>query len=320
MNQELESRGFLVLRGAVPPAKVQEAMDTIDVEAQTMNYERMRAFIEGNMMETLRRELKWENPSFAKYRVSDRSNAADASTFHRDCFPQAEDALDASIYTCLMYMDRTVMELVPGTHRAAVMSPLQALTAYHKAERIEMRPGDVLIFHAFLLHRGIFTEKLPHRRLIQVFEVFPDDRARQIEEQRLLHWPSQYASSASAVAIWASQWSVVITPINWVGYMNAATGYGFRRRPLEKVGLGTYSILSSEGLRSRLTVEPGTFQPLNFYVLATESTIRDVPAEVHDRLYHDCYIIGRNFYGFMLVLMAVILLALMYRVVKAVLR
>jgi hypothetical protein len=38
-----------------------------------------------------------------------------------------------------------------------------------------MKRGDILVFHANMHHRGINFNKTPHRRLLQVFEVFPDN-------------------------------------------------------------------------------------------------------------------------------------------------
>lgn len=316
LTEQLQNRGIAVFRSAVAALDVNKALTTINTVEQSIDYQRMKTFIDTHMMGTLQRELGWTKPSYLKYRVSDKTNAADASTFHRDTFPLSEEAKTSPIYTCLMYLDRTVMEVVPGSHLKPVMSFTQAIREYPSKERLVIEPGDVVIFHQYLLHRGIFTERLPHRRLIQVFEVFPDVETRAAVEPFMLHLPSRYSSSATKVAVFASEWDVIITPINWVGYMNAATGYGYHRFPLVKAGLDQYRTISSEGLRPRLTVELGTFQPLNYYIIVADKTA-DMPVEAHDAVYHDCYIMGRNTYGAMLVALIVAIAWLIKRAVTS---
>jgi hypothetical protein len=48
------------------------------------------------------------------------------------------------------------------------------LKVINKKQVIHIKRGDILIFHANLHHRGINYNKTANRRLLQVFDVFPD--------------------------------------------------------------------------------------------------------------------------------------------------
>jgi len=43
-----------------------------------------------------------------------------------------------------------------------------------RKQRLDIRRGDILVFHANLHHRGVHFHPSKHRRLLQIFEVFPD--------------------------------------------------------------------------------------------------------------------------------------------------
>jgi len=48
------------------------------------------------------------------------------------------------------------------------------MVSYQKKKILTIHRRDILIFHATLHHRGINYNKHEHRRLLQVFEIFPD--------------------------------------------------------------------------------------------------------------------------------------------------
>jgi cell wall-associated NlpC family hydrolase len=124
------------------------------------------------MVTFLNRQTGWDS-RYTKYRVSDNNNA-DASGFHRDIFAQKNIKLPC--YTFLHYFDETIMEVIPGSHNQLFVPVSKLVPTLQKSVRVTIRPGDLLIFDATLLHRGIFFVNLKSRKLIQVFELFPTNK------------------------------------------------------------------------------------------------------------------------------------------------
>jgi len=102
--------------------------------------------------------------------------------------------------------------------------------------KIRLQPGDLLLFHSTLLHRGIFFTSSSsgrlagrrRRRLIQVFEVFHRRETQRdfLSHRRLIHIPADPQDA------WKGKWMqsgskmpLVSGMMNWIGYLNAATGY-----------------------------------------------------------------------------------------------
>jgi ectoine hydroxylase-related dioxygenase (phytanoyl-CoA dioxygenase family) len=63
------------------------------------------------------------------------------------------------------------MELIPGTHKPNTDN---WITAYNKKRIVQLSRGDVLVFNSKLHHHGINYHAAENRRLLQVFDVFPD--------------------------------------------------------------------------------------------------------------------------------------------------
>ena len=61
--------------------------------------------------------------------------------------------------------------MIPGSHRK---NNDLSILSYQKKKILTIHRGDILIFHATLHHRGINYYKHEQRRLLQVFEMFPD--------------------------------------------------------------------------------------------------------------------------------------------------
>lgn len=305
MQQELDEKGYLIFRNIIDPSSAYEA-----IRDKEVNYVLLKQFIQSKMLDTVNKQLGWD-ARYTKFRVSDNNNSADASAFHRDIFSQ--DYADPVVpsFTCLKYLDTTVMELIPGTHKLPAMSYIDALRKFGERVRMTINPGDILIFYSTLLHRGIFTEGLKHRRLIQVFEVFPTQHELDLYSNSIIHVEGREKYSNSM--IWASKQPVLSDIINWLGYLNAATGYGVMYGDCL---VPNSKYLSSEGLRGRLHVVNGTWQPINKYIMNIAT--RDLPKDCYDNFQFICY--GRQYITYIiiaLILVAVIiyLLVLLYRAI-----
>lgn len=259
----LDEQGFLVLRQILPEPVYSPVRQAID--HQRVNYDVVMPFIHQSLLPTVGRVLDW-SPTYTKCRISDFNNSTDAGSLHRDIINYGSEQDPAPIYTCLSYLDETDMEVIPGSHRTPSISLRQALWAAPSAQRLTLRPGDILVFQAQLLHRGIFTQTdLPHRRLIQVFELYPHPLLEQAYTHRILHLYNETPRDYGGWFKTLSRFNFMATILNYLGYLNAATGYGSLHSPLDHLQLD-YDFVSSEGPQCRLPTPTG-WQPSNLYVI-----------------------------------------------------
>ncbi len=246
----LDKEGYVLFENAIDVDRVEDARSKYNSRDGTVDYAGIQKFIDREMLQYVNGSLGWDC-DYIKYRVSDNNNSADASTFHRDLIYQG-DARDerVDVYTCLAYLDDTFMEVIPGSHNALAI-PLGKLAAY-PATRIAVRRGHILLFHATLLHRGIFFNALNSetRKVVQIFEVFSSPAALQKNKDLIIHVTGDEKYSDTMQRL--SKHPVSTYFLNWVGYLNAATGYGqVPKDVLKKDGGGAFLFISSEGLRGR---------------------------------------------------------------------
>ena len=157
-------------------------------------------------------------PVYGKFRFSDNTNAADASTFHGDMYNFTEDDV-IPMYTCLVYFDDGELEVVPGTHRKSIVDNTTVREKLGMARRIKFRPGDMMIFHANMHHRGVGYSTTNHRRLLQVFDIFPSPEVHAVHNERFYTMKTSKTALAS-VANAASQAAATIPPV--INALNAA--------------------------------------------------------------------------------------------------
>ena len=295
----MEQEGYLYLPGLLSKEDIQLAYDAID--GSQVHYSNMTHFIEDKMLAKINKELGWKGAEYIKFRVSDNNNSADAGAFHRDVIPQVYPKdKKPPCFTCLTYLDTTHMEIIPGTHLRTHMSLIEAFTKLKNVKRLTLNPGDVLVFYSTLIHRGIFTENLPHRRLIQVFDVFPDHETLVKYKPDIVHVLGK--EQFSDILIKANKMVVTASILNFYGYLNAATGYG---------GIVKCSdprmFLSSEGLRHRIDVVEDTWQPINKYIIHPEHKDAPIlPEECYSSYKFTCF--NYQFMKYTLVMVLLVLL------------
>ncbi len=140
-------------------------------------YKSMRYFIDTDFIPTISSNVDFlPNPKYVKFRYSNNNNSTDASTFHSDVYNNTINET-IPIYTCLCYFDKTQLEVIPGSHKKQFQKNNNSVNAYFQKKIIDIEPGDILIFHANLYHRGTNFDTKGDRRLLQVFEVFPDEES-----------------------------------------------------------------------------------------------------------------------------------------------
>jgi hypothetical protein len=161
----LEKNGYILLSNVLSKEEIEFGISCID--GDKADYKKKKHFIEKIFLP----KTPFEDPVYVKFRVSNNTNSMDASTFHGDIYNHTKSEY-MPIYTCLCYFDDAQLEIIPGSHR--YNNSGWSLESYSKKEVLQVRRGDILVFHANMHHRGIKYNESPNRRLLQVFDVFPD--------------------------------------------------------------------------------------------------------------------------------------------------
>jgi len=186
-----------------------------------------------------------------------------------------------------------------------------------------MAPGDILVFSASILHRGVFTAQVgegAHRRVIQIFDVFPSRESLLRHGPRLAHMPASASNTSSlgSVAKFVSHNPVLAPIASWLGYLHASTGYGYAP-PGGAVGEDT--LLSSEGFALRLDLREALAAPYhrtNRYIMHPRNhlpcTDLDPDAVDHVSMYR--YTAPYAVHGTVLALLAFLVLYAVYSLIK----
>lgn len=296
---DLDRKGYFIFRNALNPLEIERGKSC--VEGDRVLYSSMADFIQAKMACKLNEIMGWDS-EYVKFRVSDDNNSSDASTFHRDILCHNPQKETYPVYTLLLYLDRAVMEIIPTSHKNPVADYKDALKIYRLKEKLILNPGDFLLFHSIILHRGIFTGKALHRRLIQVFEIYPTKDQYEVHAPKFLHIPV-VESGLSKLMIAVSKIKPLITALNIFGYLNAVTGYGYYSKPLEKYNLSEFKYLSNEGLQERIKVEPNQWQDINKYVL--QKNVNDLSEAYRKGMHFVQY--GRQFLLYFVGLLATVI-------------
>jgi hypothetical protein len=235
----------------------------------------------------------------AKYRFSDNTNVSDAGAFHRDIIVLDEWR---PLITALTYLDDAVMEVIPGSHRRLRMSLYEALVA--KKARLRLRPGDVLVFYASLLHRGAFenTSVSDRRRLLQLFDGGTSPAMHAKHNARVMHVPGRPQYTSALARICRTRVGLALGGL--VGYANAAAGYGpastsFRRRIMDTFQV---DVLASEGTQRRMTAAESAagVGAQNVYVIVNPGASRVMEPEDEKTFDRELYVAPMVQYGALL--------------------
>lgn len=306
MINEFNKKGYIHLKKVI---NVEKAINSI--REDKVNYTEMKNFIENTMLSKIKELMNWEVAIYTKYRVSDNNNSADASSFHRDIICQSYNHENIPIFTCLTYLDNTTMELIEGSHKNLFMNFNESLISLRNKKKINIEQGDVFVFYSNLLHRGIFTEKLAHRRLIQVFEVFPSKKLFDKYKNNIIHIKGNEKYSDFMINL--SKNNITSGILNIYGYLNSSMGYGIMSES-KKMGAIYFS---SEGLRGRINPIKNTYQPINKYIINYETN--DMPENLEKKMRFICYNRQYIIYSIIviiLIILIVIILISFYKIMR----
>jgi hypothetical protein len=299
-NDILNKQGYVLFNDILDTSQVEDAY-----ENEYVDYDKVIKYIENEMLVKLDSQMGWKS-DYIKFRASNNNNSSDASCFHRDVIPQQN--VMCKSYTCLSYVDDASMELIPESHMNLFSTDGEAIDIYTNRKEIQIKKGDMLLFNSTILHRGIFTDDLAKRKLIQVFEVFPSETELMHLKDRYMHVPAKQETYAPFMQFFSS-FRITGNIMNIIGYYNAVTGYAI----LDKKCIGNTLFLSSEGLRGRLDIynSKNKIGLNNKYVIKHETI--NLPKEYYDDFNYYCYTIK---YTKIIVIMILLLLLLIYVLMK----
>lgn len=269
----LQTDGYVIFRQVMDPLRLEKCTSPED----KADYERMQEFIDSHILPTINDRLGWQS-DYVKFRYSNNNNSSDASNLHRDIILQKD--ISCPCYTCITYLDTATIEVVPGSHRRPFGTLWSALYDFATNRKVEtLHPGDLMIFSSSLLHRGFFSYHISQRRILQVFQIFPSLTALQKSMKKSIHVIC--GGDGNNMMVYISK-----TPFNnhsnFIHYLNASTGYGIMKDlPFE------CEYLASEGMRPRLTVEKGSWQETNYYIIKHETI--NLPANKKKKFLQTCF-------------------------------
>lgn len=176
---ELHQNGYLLIRNAFNTNQLQKARETITTNGMVDYTALKENFIESIYLPEINNRLGWEC-IYNKFRFSSSSysNLKDASRFHCDIYNFTNLFL-VPVFTALCHLDPAIVEVIPHTHLGRVKAD-----AYKSKIQIHIEPGDIMIFHSNLHHRGIPENN--ERRIIQIFEIFTNSFEHEKYNNQLL--------------------------------------------------------------------------------------------------------------------------------------
>lgn len=214
MNTDIHKDGYIILHSVLSAEELENGSHMID---KTIDYIALKNFIDTIFFPTIIKNQSFiTDPKYVKFRFSNNTNSKDASLFHGDIYNHSKiDILP--IYTCLCYFDSTQMEIVPGSH---LPHNDWSINSYNTKILLDIQPGDILIFHANIHHRGTNFDKEGNRRLLQVFDVFPDANTYNKHSPKLvIVKPKKTPTIAASILYEVSKHPTIIDTLSFFHYI-----------------------------------------------------------------------------------------------------
>jgi len=267
MTEELKTKGYIIFKNQLNKNELKQSKSCFKKEL--VNYTKLEEKVNTKLIiNNINKNLNF-NLKNIKYRASNNNNSSDAGFFHRDIHNYSNEKL-VNIYTALLYLDNSTLEIIPGSH-TKILNPIQALLFFFKKKQINLKEGDILLFHGTLLHRGIFRNKVQNRRLIQLFDCVNDfDYNKYVP--KILHIPcgNKCNNQQANLSIKISFMKVLPEILNFINYFNVMNGYGLKNNLLDDIKKDKdIKYISTESQQNRLTINNfnNTFQKNNLYIL-----------------------------------------------------
>jgi hypothetical protein len=307
--QTLYNNGYLLIKNALNENELYEMEKSINNEL--INYTLLKLFIDNIFTKKINEKLNW-NLEYTKIRLSNNNNS-DASGMHRDILCYDNNKNTYPIFTCLTYLNNTILEIIPKTHNNPTYNIYETFQLYNNIKQIKIERGDILVFNARLLHRGIFTENLKNRYLLQVFEVYPNIELYNLYSKKVIHIKGEEKYKNYMTNI--SKINFIINFINYFSFINSATGYGYNENIMKKLNINKeFTYVSSDGFTNNIKIIPNKLQKINKYILNKDV----IYLNKEDGETFRYYSYNKQFikYGCVLFIFIIILLYIIYNIWK----
>jgi hypothetical protein len=165
---ELNKNGYIIFKNGI-----HDIPNDISNIKEKINYIQIKEFIDNNLLPIIKNKLPiFSNPNYTKFRYSNNNNSIDASIFHQDVYNNS-DFKTMPIFTALVYFDKAELEVIPGSH---IKNNLSLIDLYKNKKILNLEPNDIVIFYSNMYHKGVNFSKGKNRRILQVFDIFPNDK------------------------------------------------------------------------------------------------------------------------------------------------
>lgn len=284
-KKSLEENGYVMLRNLCAPQKWDRGF-----ACPQINHGLILEEIKSTL-QSVDNMLGWKT-ILSKFRVSATceakiSNATDAAALHRDIAVYDSDVVPP-IFTLVIYLDKTEFRLVPGSHKKINMPILEGARIYKKSIVLEMNPGDAALFHATMLHAGVFDSKVKERKVVQCFDIFPSPEVAQKWNSQIMHiWcptDAKYDKMSEKISLLVrNKYLAKVAKI--IAAIRTSGGYKIDKKLPSGV-----KIISGESYRKRLSdgTKLYTMQYGNVYVPVPGSYLRDCTMS-ENKMYRACF-------------------------------
>jgi len=200
--------GYIVYKNKLSKEEQKLALSCIDIN---VDYSILKTFIDNYFLP----KIPFSNPVYVKARLSNNNNSIDASVLHSDVYNFTSEK-EIPIYTALCYFDNAQLELIPGSHLKPRESFIQENS---KRIVLDLEPGDIVLFNAAIMHRGVNFTKEGNRRVLQVFEIFPTQEIYNENVEKLLIVDTSNSNSNSKnLLYYIAQIKWLIEIVNFIGF------------------------------------------------------------------------------------------------------
>jgi hypothetical protein len=202
--------GYVVYKKKLSNEEQKMAISCIDKDSQMVDYSILKTFIDNYFLP----KIPFSNPVYVKARISNNNNSIDASVLHSDVYNFTSEK-EIPVYTALCYFDKAQLELIPGSH----LKPRESfIELNNKRIVLDLEPGDIVLFNAAIMHRGVNFTKEGDRRVLQVFEIFPSQEIYNETIGKLLTVDTSSKYNSKNLLYYAAQIKWLIEIINFIGF------------------------------------------------------------------------------------------------------
>jgi len=302
----LENRGFIILRNVISPNNIKYAQNSITTKL--VNYKNIEIYLKN--VQTTIYNYTHINFKITKYRVSNNNNSIDAGHLHKDVRAYNNNK-PVPIYTCLSYLDKTIVQLIPYSHKKIKYK----ISAYNKRLNIQINPGDILIINAALIHRGLFYFKTEHRRLIQMFDCIEKKIYNNVSK-KILHTPciNKCNNTINKINRFINNNQNITNILSFLYYYcNISNNYGDNFNYLKNTKYKNFKYISTEADNIRFYPKYNGYEKINCYILL-ENTNDILQKDLNMSRYYDLYlnVIVHIIYLILIITLFIILIYYIY--------